>query len=103
MAHRLSTIKTADKIAGFQEGVIVENGTHEQLMEKKGVYYTLVTNQVGLYAVNHILEQISTTIYSGVLIPLLSPPENLRRFKSKYISVFCIHTLKIFYIKYSYS
>ncbi|XP_078320716.1 ATP-dependent translocase ABCB1 isoform X3 [Crassostrea virginica] len=45
VAHRLSTIKTADKIAGFQEGVIVENGTHEQLMEKKGVYYTLVTNQ----------------------------------------------------------
>ncbi|XP_065930084.1 ATP-dependent translocase ABCB1 isoform X2 [Magallana gigas] len=45
VAHRLSTIKTADKIAGFQEGVIVENGTHEQLMEKGGVYHTLVTNQ----------------------------------------------------------
>ena len=76
MAHRLSTIKTADKIAGFQEGVIVENGTHEQLMEKKGVYYTLVTNQVGLYAVNQILEEISTTIYSGLLISsFLHPPK----------------------------
>lgn len=52
VAHRLSTIKTADKIAGFQEGVIVENGTHEQLMEKGGVYHTLVTNQVRVEAVN---------------------------------------------------
>ncbi|XP_062617340.1 ATP-dependent translocase ABCB1-like isoform X1 [Saccostrea cucullata] len=45
VAHRLSTIKTADKIAGFQEGVIVENGTHDELMKKGGVYFTLVTNQ----------------------------------------------------------
>ncbi|XP_056007799.1 ATP-dependent translocase ABCB1-like isoform X2 [Ostrea edulis] len=45
VAHRLSTIKTADKIAGFEEGMIVENGTHDDLMGKGGVYYTLVTNQ----------------------------------------------------------
>ncbi|OWF55459.1 Multidrug resistance protein 1 [Mizuhopecten yessoensis] len=45
VAHRLSTIKTADTIAGFKEGVIVEQGTHEQLMQKGGVYHQLVTLQ----------------------------------------------------------
>ncbi|CAN9514222.1 unnamed protein product [Ophioblennius macclurei] len=45
VAHRLSTIRNADVIAGFQKGEIVEIGTHSQLMEKKGVYHTLVTMQ----------------------------------------------------------
>ncbi|XP_051921757.1 ATP-binding cassette, sub-family B (MDR/TAP), member 4 isoform X5 [Hippocampus zosterae] len=45
VAHRLSTIRNADIIAGFQNGTLVELGTHNQLMEKKGVYYTLVTTQ----------------------------------------------------------
>lgn len=60
VAHRLSTVKTADKIAGFHEGVIVENGTHEQLMEKGGVYYTLVTNQVRFIAVNQFSKKNQT-------------------------------------------
>jgi ABC-type multidrug transport system fused ATPase/permease subunit len=46
IAHRLSTIKTADIIVGFKQGQVFEQGTHEQLMAKKGIYYTLVTNQV---------------------------------------------------------
>uniref|UniRef100_A0A1A7WC62 ATP-binding cassette, sub-family B (MDR/TAP), member 4 n=1 Tax=Iconisemion striatum TaxID=60296 RepID=A0A1A7WC62_9TELE len=45
VAHRLSTIRNADVIAGFQKGKIVELGTHSELMEKKGVYHTLVTMQ----------------------------------------------------------
>ncbi|XP_064862535.1 ATP-dependent translocase ABCB1-like [Oncorhynchus nerka] len=45
VAHRLSTIRNADVIAGFQKGEIVELGTHSQLMEKEGVYHTLVTMQ----------------------------------------------------------
>uniref|UniRef100_A0A8C6MHR6 ATP-binding cassette, sub-family B (MDR/TAP), member 4 n=1 Tax=Nothobranchius furzeri TaxID=105023 RepID=A0A8C6MHR6_NOTFU len=45
VAHRLSTIRNADVIAGFQKGQIVELGTHSELMEKKGVYHTLVTMQ----------------------------------------------------------
>ncbi|XP_043920640.1 ATP-dependent translocase ABCB1-like [Protopterus annectens] len=45
VAHRLSTIRTADVIAGFQNGVIVEQGTHSQLMTEKGVYYNLVMQQ----------------------------------------------------------
>ncbi|KAL2084174.1 hypothetical protein ACEWY4_019692 [Coilia grayii] len=45
VAHRLSTIRNADMIAGFQNGQIVELGTHAELMEKKGVYHTLITMQ----------------------------------------------------------
>nr|XP_056713062.1 ATP-binding cassette sub-family B member 5 [Euleptes europaea] len=45
IAHRLSTIRTADVIAGFDKGVLVEQGTHNELMEQKGVYYALVTQQ----------------------------------------------------------
>ncbi|XP_061676126.1 ATP-dependent translocase ABCB1-like isoform X2 [Syngnathoides biaculeatus] len=45
VAHRLSTIRNADIIAGFQNGAVVELGTHSQLMEKQGVYHTLVTMQ----------------------------------------------------------
>uniref|UniRef100_A0A3Q2Z3Q5 ATP-binding cassette, sub-family B (MDR/TAP), member 4 n=1 Tax=Hippocampus comes TaxID=109280 RepID=A0A3Q2Z3Q5_HIPCM len=48
VAHRLSTIRNADIIAGFQNGEVVELGTHSQLMEKQSVYHTLVTMQVTL-------------------------------------------------------
>ncbi|XP_032847569.2 ATP-binding cassette sub-family B member 5 [Tyto alba] len=45
VAHRLSTIRTADTIAGFEKGVVVEQGTHGELMLQKGVYYSLVMQQ----------------------------------------------------------
>uniref|UniRef100_A0A672KIK7 Multidrug resistance protein 1-like n=1 Tax=Sinocyclocheilus grahami TaxID=75366 RepID=A0A672KIK7_SINGR len=45
IAHRLSTIHSADIIAGFIEGKVVEEGTHRELMAKKGVYYSLVMQQ----------------------------------------------------------
>ncbi|KAK2512847.1 hypothetical protein Q9233_015921 [Columba guinea] len=45
VAHRLSTIRTADTIAGFEKGVVVEQGTHSELMLQKGLYYSLVTQQ----------------------------------------------------------
>ncbi len=41
VAHRLSTITHADKIFVIEHGELQETGTHEQLMEKKGVYYNL--------------------------------------------------------------
>ncbi|XP_038135088.1 ATP-dependent translocase ABCB1-like [Cyprinodon tularosa] len=47
VAHRLSTIRNADRIAVFQRGVVVEQGTHHQLLAKKGVYHMLVTTQLG--------------------------------------------------------
>uniref|UniRef100_A0A8B9CHE3 ATP binding cassette subfamily B member 1 n=1 Tax=Anser brachyrhynchus TaxID=132585 RepID=A0A8B9CHE3_9AVES len=47
IAHRLSTVRNADLIAAFENGVITEPGTHDKLMEQKGVYYKLVNMQVG--------------------------------------------------------
>uniref|UniRef100_A0AAR2LP85 ATP-binding cassette sub-family B member 5 n=1 Tax=Pygocentrus nattereri TaxID=42514 RepID=A0AAR2LP85_PYGNA len=46
IAHRLSTIRSADVIAGFKDGQVVEQGTHRELMNKKGVYYSLVMQQI---------------------------------------------------------
>ena len=45
VAHRLSTIVSADRILVIKKGKIVEDGTHRQLMELKGYYYRLYTNQ----------------------------------------------------------
>ncbi|XP_075385628.1 bile salt export pump isoform X2 [Tenrec ecaudatus] len=45
VAHRLSTVRAADVIIGFEHGLAVERGTHEELLERKGVYFTLVTLQ----------------------------------------------------------
>ncbi len=46
IAHRLSTIMNADLILVIHEGVIAESGTHEQLMEKKGIYYNMQKAQL---------------------------------------------------------
>ncbi|MBX9783037.1 MAG: peptidase domain-containing ABC transporter [Chitinophagaceae bacterium] len=48
VAHRLSTVKNADKIIVLHEGEIAEEGTHEELSFKKGYYYELVKNQLEL-------------------------------------------------------
>jgi ATP-binding cassette, subfamily B, multidrug efflux pump len=45
IAHRLSTIREADKIIVLDHGKILEQGNHEQLMNKQGVYYELVKAQ----------------------------------------------------------
>ncbi|KAJ7408592.1 Multidrug resistance protein 1A [Willisornis vidua] len=45
IAHRLSTVQNADKIAVIQNGKVVEQGTHQQLLAEKGIYYSLVNVQ----------------------------------------------------------
>jgi ATP-binding cassette subfamily B protein len=47
-AHRLSTVRDADKIVVLESGRIAETGSHETLITKKGVYFNLVRNQLEL-------------------------------------------------------
>ena len=46
VAHRLSTIRTADTIVAFEEGKVKEIGTHNELMNNKDLYYNLVMRQM---------------------------------------------------------
>ena len=46
IAHRLNTIKQADKILVLEEGRIIESGSHDSLMKEKGFYYGLYTSQL---------------------------------------------------------
>jgi ATP-binding cassette subfamily B protein len=48
VAHRLSTVKNADKIIVLDKGRIAEQGTHKELTAKRGLYYNLVKNQLEL-------------------------------------------------------
>jgi len=48
VAHRLSTVKNADKIVVLDGGRIVETGTHDTLIEGRGAYYNLIKNQLEL-------------------------------------------------------
>ncbi len=48
VAHRLSTVKSADKIIVLHNGKIAEQGTHDELTYKRGEYYRLVKNQLEL-------------------------------------------------------
>jgi ATP-binding cassette, subfamily B, multidrug efflux pump len=47
IAHRLSTIRESDQIFVLDHGELIEQGTHDQLMENKGTYYRLVLSQFG--------------------------------------------------------
>ena len=45
IAHRLSTIRNADKIIVIENGEIIEQGTHEELLDLKGYYYNTLNSQ----------------------------------------------------------
>ena len=48
VAHRLSTVRNADKIVVLEGGRIIETGNHRELVDSKGAYYNLVKNQLEL-------------------------------------------------------
>ena len=52
IAHRLSTIKNADRVLVLQDGEIVEEGTHDELMARGGLYLDLVQRQLSRPAAN---------------------------------------------------
>ena len=54
IAHRLSTLREADRIAVIDDHKIAEIGTHNELIEKKGVYYKLVTAQLEMQKVDNL-------------------------------------------------
>lgn len=49
IAHRISAVRHADEIIYLQDGKIAERGTHEELLEKKGLYYQTYLAQYGSY------------------------------------------------------
>jgi subfamily B ATP-binding cassette protein HlyB/CyaB len=50
IAHRLSTIMRADKILVLYEGKVVEQGRHDELVQRRGMYYELVQKQLSTAA-----------------------------------------------------
>ncbi len=52
IAHRLSTVKNADQIVVLTDGSISEIGTHNELIDSRGMYYNLVRNQLELEKLN---------------------------------------------------
>lgn len=60
VSHRLSTITNVDKIVFIQKGQLIEEGTHAELLEKKGCYYELVN------ATNYLNTDESKELYKSI-------------------------------------
>ncbi|ANB12244.1 ATP-binding cassette alpha-factor transporter STE6 [Sugiyamaella lignohabitans] len=71
IAHRLSTIKDADKIVVMSQGDVVEQGSHQELLSKQGVYYELVQAQSISMHIEHLDEPVAELLP----IPVKQEPE----------------------------
>ena len=58
IAHRLSTVKRADRIAVIENGEIVETGSHRELLKKRGRYFELYSQQFRLERESSMLKSI---------------------------------------------
>uniref|UniRef100_A0A8C3LE47 ATP-binding cassette sub-family B member 5 n=1 Tax=Chrysolophus pictus TaxID=9089 RepID=A0A8C3LE47_CHRPC len=87
IAHRLSTIRTADTIAAFEKGIVVEQGTHSELMLQKGVYYSLVMQQVREYEENDKSSSVEKlNLKDHFEEPVITGRGSIRRRSSRYKS-----------------
>ena len=82
IAHRLSTIINSDKIIVFDEGKIVEEGNHEELVAKKGKYYALQHLQLQTQMIveekkPEEVELRQSTVTNDVETPLTVGPEEM--------------------------
>lgn len=66
IAHRLSTVRNSDAIMVLDQGRIIERGTHDQLIEQKGVYYRLYTGAFELDNPGAQVKRASVDTQSGI-------------------------------------
>jgi ATP-binding cassette subfamily B protein len=62
IAHRLSTLRGADRLVVIDGHQIAEIGTHNELMERQGIYYNLVTAQLEMQSLKHEEEEEAITV-----------------------------------------
>ncbi|XP_054157883.1 ATP-dependent translocase ABCB1-like isoform X2 [Oppia nitens] len=82
VAHRLTTIRHADKIIAINGGKVEEVGTHEELMQKEGLYYNLVKSQQRISEEPNDLDNETQTNDSKVERQLLSRAFSIESDKS---------------------
>ncbi|WP_036821316.1 ATP-binding cassette domain-containing protein, partial [Photobacterium sanctipauli] len=58
IAHRLSTIAAMDRLIVLDEGKIVEQGSHQQLLEQNGIYAQLWDHQTGGFIASEVEEEV---------------------------------------------